>query len=146
MGTSYDGIYFFGCTAEGEDADESWGAETMATFEAAGSDDFGAWVDAFLGVGSWREYPDYAAYKAEQTRRMTERWGCAMASEGWLGFLDYHANAVHPEGARLCEWRGARVPEWSAEQIDHWRACMERLRDDLPGLSAPGLWFGCQVG
>jgi hypothetical protein len=135
MGISYDGVYFFGTvsTDGGRDLNE----ETRAAMEAIDVDDTSDWFLKFFGL-SWRG-------QKEAERLAIERWGCVF-EVSYMGYSEYPVTVIHPRGARIWEWRGGRVPEWSQEQISFWRACVEKLRQDLPGLEEPGLWFGCSVG
>lgn len=144
MGTSYCGTYVFGCLSASDDG-AGWHEDTVAAIEAAGDseDDFDGWVDSTLGMGPYQG--PIEAWIAERQRRSMERWGCVL-DHTWIGLIDWPAWIVHPAEAEVREWRGGRVPEWTPEQLATWKACMERVRADLPGLEEPGLYYGCSVG
>lgn len=144
MGTSYRGVYFFGCVPEDEEG-ERWAPTTQAAFDAVGVDDFDDWIDIVCECRYDDYHGDYDVYSATRRARMIERFGCELESS-YIGLIDYAAYTISPKDAHVASWRGGRVPEWTADQIAHWSACMERVRAALPGLSAPGLWYGCSVG
>jgi hypothetical protein len=147
MGTSYDGVYFYGLLY---DAAEGWPAETSAAFDAVDANDLGEWLAAHLGVAPWwvdgKRVRDAAEYRSDLDARCMEVFGVPGFEQSYIGHVDYPAYAVAPKGALTSEWRGARVPEHTPEQIETWRVACERLRAVLPGAEAPGFYFGCSVG
>ena len=149
MGTSYDGVYFYGVVFDefGEDDEpEGWPAVTRAVLEEADDEDFDAWLDHHLGVPSYTTFAGYDLYRAERERRCVEVFGVSGFRKGYLGLIDYSVDCVAPVDAWVMKWRGARCPEFTAEQVATWRVALDRLRAVLPGAGAPGFHFGCSVG
>lgn len=122
MSVSYDGICFFGCVSRCDDG-EGWAEETRGVSQSEWFD-FDEW---FLENGG------------------AERFGCAM-TWGLLGSMNYPLYYVAPVEAELTSWRFGKVPQWTPAQIAHWTACLSRVREALPGLSAPDLFYGCSIG
>jgi hypothetical protein len=143
MGRSYDALYFFGSiSSDGEDRRHE---DTRAAF--GGDRDFEEWLNFFCGVTG---YPSgdrnaYRAWAADRDKRIADRFGC-LFEECYIGYNEYPAYGIYPKDARAWDCRYGKVPTWTPEQIEHWRQCMERLREVLPGLSEPGLYYGCSVG
>lgn len=163
MGTSYDGVYFFGLLYDqyGEhDEPEGWPSVTAEVLAGEGEStdedepDFDSWLGRHLGVvDNWREDAPQEAriaaiheHAALFQQRCIEVFGVEGFESKWMGHLDYPVFAVYPKGARLREWRGAAVPVWPEERVAVWRRACEQLRAVLPGAQGPGLYFGCQVG
>lgn len=148
MGTSYDGVYFYGIVFDNEDG-EGLPDSTQAAFELYDADDFDGWLDGYLRVAPYwadgRRVREYADYNADRAAKSIAMFGVEF-DEGYLGYIDYSARYIHPKGAESSEHRYGAVPTYDAETVETWRIACERLASVLPGASTPGFYFGCSVG
>ena len=146
MGTSWDGVCFYGMVFANEDG-EGW---PEATLKVLGEDDdIEDWLARYL------EVPERKGYSSEENRRWREAreaaclrvFGVLDFESQWLGHIDYPTWAVHPKGAQVAtEYGGGLVPSWPAEQVEVWRVACERLAAVLPGAGPIGLHYGCSGG
>lgn len=152
MGTSYDGIFFYGLafTSFDDNDPDGWPQVTRQAFEAVESGaDFEEWLHATLGVAHWRKAGrrdrDHDEWTADIRTHCLEMFGVPGFQSSWMGLLDYNVYVVAPEGAMWKAWRGARVPTYTTEDVARWERACTLLREKLPGAAEPGFFYGCSV-